>query len=68
MTSQEQRRSDPTRQGVGLRLKAAQFDALSEKQRTTFRALWLAYVQTALDDNGVETRMPITKTEKEPRP
>lgn len=134
MASQEQRRSDPTRQGVGLRLKAAregkqltqdqvarifdvtkgtvsawetgggdpgvyrlrelsklycvstdsllwedgltneamqfaaQFDALSEKQRITFRALWLAYVQTALDDNGVETRMPITKTEKEPRP
>jgi transcriptional regulator with XRE-family HTH domain len=127
MASQEQRRSDPTRLGVGLRLKAAregkqltqeqvakifdvtkgtvsawengggdpgvyrlrelsklyevstdallwedgltneamqfaaQFDALTEKQRSTFRALWLAYVQSAIDDNGVEERMPITK-------
>lgn len=40
---------------------AAQFDSLSERQRATFRAVWLAFVEKALDDNGVEEKMPITK-------
>ena len=31
---------------------AAQFDALTDKQRSTFRALWLAYIQQALDESA----------------
>lgn len=127
MATQDERRADPTRQGVGMRLKAAregkdlsqlavaklmgvnkatvsawetgigdpgiyrlrelsklysvstdallwedgltneamqfaaQFDSLTEKQRATFRAVWLAFIQNATDDEEVERKMPITK-------
>ena len=44
---------------------AAEFDGLSEKQRGTFRAVWLAFVQSGVDDNAVETKMPVTKTAKQ---
>lgn len=130
MATQDERRSDPTRQGVGMRLKAAregkdlsqiavaklmgvnkatvsawetgigdpgiyrlrelsklygvstdallwedgltneamqfaaQFDALTEKQRSTFRAVWLAFVQQSTADHEVEAKMPITKSTK----
>lgn len=133
MATQDERRSDPVRQGVGLRLKAARegkrlsqqevadrfgvgkgtvsawetgggdpgiyrlreiaklygvaadailwedsltpeamkfaadFDALSEKQRSTFRALWMAYVKEAATDSDVEEKMPVTKSMKEER-
>lgn len=133
MATQDERRSDPVRQGVGLRLKAARegkrlsqqevadrfgvgkgtvsawetgggdpgiyrlreiaklygvaadailwedsltpeamkfaadFDALSEKQRSTFRALWMAYVKEAATDSDVEEKMPVTKPMKEER-
>lgn len=40
---------------------AAQFDSLTEKQRATFRAVWLAFIQNATDDEEVERKMPITK-------
>lgn len=39
---------------------AAQFDGLSDKQRRLFRTLWMAYIDEALSDDGVEDRMPIT--------
>ncbi len=133
MATQDERRSDPVRQGVGLRLKAARegkqlsqqevadrfgigkgtvsawetgigdpgiyrlkelsklygvasdailwedsltpeamrfaadFDSLTEKQRSTFRALWMAYVKEAASDSDVEERMPVTKPLKEER-
>lgn len=44
---------------------AAQFDALTEKQRSTFRAVWLAFVQQSTSDQEVETKMPITKPVKQ---
>lgn len=131
MASQDERRSDPIRQGVGLRLKAerernglsqeqvakhfgigkgtvsawetgigdpgiyrlreiaklygvaadailwedsitpdamkfaADFDSLTEKQRSTFRAVWMAFVSQAATDGEVESKMPITKPIKE---
>lgn len=40
---------------------AAQFDALSDKQQRSFRAMWLAYFEEAISDDGVEDSMPITK-------
>lgn len=40
---------------------AAQFDALSEKQKRTFYAMWMAYVQETVSDADVERDMPITK-------
>jgi len=133
MATQDERRSDPVRQGVGLRLKAvrerrglsqsdvaklmdvgkgtvsawetglgdpgiyrlrelaklygvatdallwedsltpeamafaADFDSLTEKQRSTFRAVWIAFVKEAAPDTQVEDRMPATKPTKEPR-
>jgi transcriptional regulator with XRE-family HTH domain len=133
MATQDQRRADPIRQGVGLRLKAARegkglsqqevadrfgigkgtvsawetgigdpgiyrmreisklygvaadailwedsltpeamkfaadFDSLTERQRSTFRALWMAYVKEAVTDSVVEERMPATKPIQEER-
>ena len=127
MKSQEERRADPIRQGVGLRLKAArenkgliqqevadkfavtkatvsawekgtgdpgvyrlrelcklydvaadallwedslspdamklaaEFDGLTERQKSTLRALWLAYIAQSTLDEAVEAKMPITK-------
>lgn len=40
---------------------AAQFDELNEKQKGVFYAIWEAYVRTAVTDQQVEDRMPITK-------
>lgn len=40
---------------------AAQFDELNEKQKGVFYAIWEAYVRTAVTDQQVEERMPITK-------
>jgi transcriptional regulator with XRE-family HTH domain len=131
MATQDERRADPVRQGVGLRLKAARegrqlsqqevadrfgigkgtvsawetglgdpgiyrlrelaklygvaadallwedsltpeamrfaadFDSLSERQRSTFRALWMAYVKEAASDSDVEEKMPVTKPLRE---
>lgn len=133
MATQDERRADPVRQGVGLRLKAARegkglsqqevadrfgigkgtvsawetgvgdpgicrlreiaklysvaadailwedsltpdamkfaadFDSLSERQRSTFRALWMAYVKDAASDSDVEEKMPVTKPLQEER-
>jgi transcriptional regulator with XRE-family HTH domain len=44
---------------------AADFDALTEKQRATFRAVWVAFVKEAATDAQIEQAMPVTKTEKE---
>lgn len=131
MATQDERRADPVRQGVGLRLKAARevrqlsqqevadrfgigkgtvsawetglgdpgiyrlreiaklygvaadallwedsltpeamrfaadFDSLSERQRSTFRALWMAYVKEAASDSYVEEKMLVTKPLRE---
>ncbi len=44
---------------------AAEFDGLTEKQKSTLRALWLAYISESSSDAHVEDRMPITRqTEK----
>lgn len=40
---------------------AVEFDALTEKQKSILRALWMAYISTATDDSEVERKMPITK-------
>jgi transcriptional regulator with XRE-family HTH domain len=40
---------------------AAQYDALTDKQRRTFQVMWMAYFEEALSDDGVEAQMPITK-------
>lgn len=39
---------------------AVEFDALTEKQKSTLRALWLAYVTESSSDATVERAMPIT--------
>jgi transcriptional regulator with XRE-family HTH domain len=131
MATQDERRADPARQGVGLRLKAerernglsqaevakrldvskgtvsawetglgdpgiyrlrelsllygvaadallwedsltpdamkfaADFDSLTERQKSTFRAVWMAFVREAATDGEVENKMPATKTTKE---
>jgi transcriptional regulator with XRE-family HTH domain len=44
---------------------AAQFDGLNEKQKSTLKALWMAYISESTDDAEVEARMPITQTTKE---
>lgn len=44
---------------------AAQFDGLNEKQKSTLKALWMAYITESMDDQTVESRMPITKVEEE---
>jgi transcriptional regulator with XRE-family HTH domain len=41
---------------------AAQFDALSEKQRRHFKVMWLAYFEDVKSDEEVEEAMPITTT------
>lgn len=46
---------------------AADFDSLTEKQRATFRAVWMAFVKEAVSDGDVEEKMPVTRTEKEER-
>ena len=40
---------------------AVQFDGLNEKQKRTFYAMWMAYVQESATDAEVEAGMPITK-------
>lgn len=40
---------------------AAQFDSLTEKQRRTFYAMWMAFVQETATDATVEKSMPITR-------
>lgn len=40
---------------------AAQFDALTDKQRRSFKVMWMAYFEDALSDEGVEAEMPITR-------
>lgn len=40
---------------------AAQFDSLNAKQRETFRAVWMAFVESAVGDDEVERKMPVTK-------
>ena len=42
---------------------AAEFDSLSEKQKSTFRAVWLAFVQQSAGDEVIERRMPVTKND-----
>lgn len=44
---------------------AAQFDALSDKQQRSFRAMWLAYFEEAISDDAVEAGMPITRHRRE---
>jgi transcriptional regulator with XRE-family HTH domain len=46
---------------------AADFDSLTEKQRATFRAVWLAFVKEAATDTQVQDRMPVTRPVKETR-
>lgn len=41
---------------------AAQYDGLNEKQKRTFYAMWMAYVQESATDDEVEKGMPITRT------
>ena len=43
---------------------AADFDALTEKQRSTFRAVWVAFVKEAATDADVEKAMPVTRKEE----
>ena len=52
----------PSIEGMQL---AAQYDSLTERQQSTLRALWIAYIAESTPDERVEERMPITKTEKE---
>lgn len=40
---------------------AAQFDGLTERQKRTFYAMWMAYVQESASDAHVEESMPATK-------
>lgn len=40
---------------------AAQFDALTDQQRRTFKVMWMAYFEDALSDEGVESQMPVTR-------
>lgn len=40
---------------------AAQFDGLTERQKRTFYAMWMAYVQESATDAQVEDGMPATK-------
>lgn len=44
---------------------AAQFDGLTEKQKSTLKALWMAYIAESTDDAKVEEKMPITQNLKE---
>lgn len=37
---------------------AAEFDSLTEKQRSMFRAMWLAFVAEAASDEKVENHLP----------
>lgn len=43
---------------------AAQYDALSDRQRRTFKAMWLAYFEEAKSDAEVEEHLPaVSETE-----
>lgn len=44
---------------------AAEFDSLSEDARKMLSTLWMAYIQQAISDTEVESRMPVTKHETE---
>lgn len=44
---------------------AAQFDGLTERQKGTLKALWMAYITESTDDASVEEKMPITQMERE---
>lgn len=39
----------------------AQFDGLTERQKSTLKALWMAYISESTSDDEVESKMPITK-------
>lgn len=41
---------------------AVQFDELNDKQKRTFYAMWMAYVQESASDAHVEARIPATKS------
>lgn len=56
--------SAPSNEAMQL---AAEFDSLTEKQKSTLRALWMAYISESSDDAAVEQRMPITQRAKESR-
>lgn len=43
----------------------AQFDALTEKQKSTLKAVWMAYIAESTTDADVERKMPITQKSKE---
>lgn len=45
---------------------AAEFDGLTDKQRRSFKVMWMAYFQEALSDEGVEREIPITRERKAP--
>jgi transcriptional regulator with XRE-family HTH domain len=45
---------------------AVQYDALNERQKRTFRAMWLAYFEQARSDADVEHDMPATRPENRP--
>lgn len=40
---------------------ASQYDALTERQRRTFKAVWVAFIQQGATDTEVESRMPVTQ-------
>jgi transcriptional regulator with XRE-family HTH domain len=42
---------------------AAEFDGLSEREKRTFKAMWLAFATQSVDDASVEERMPISRRE-----
>lgn len=46
---------------------AVEFDSLSEDARKMLSTLWMAYIQRAISDTEVESRMPVTKHETEGR-
>jgi len=44
---------------------AAAYDGLNERQQKTFHALWLAFLQDAMSDDGVEDASPAIKERAE---
>lgn len=51
----------------GIRF-AVQYDALDEKQKRTFRAMWLAYFQQTTSDEEVEEHFPAAPQTRAPHP
>lgn len=47
---------------------AAEFDGLNEAKQRQLRALWLAYIDTAVDDATVEAKMPAVKVAHQHKP